>query len=62
MTNVWGPRFFRSLTKDPELSQIPVIVISGLSRPELAIKKAVATLSKPFDRDELLRLVRENIG
>ena len=62
MKKEWGPRFYRRLTKDDEYQDIPVIVISGLPRPELAIKRAVATLPKPFDREELLKVVKDTIG
>ena len=62
MKKEWGPRFYRRLTKDDEYQDIPVIVISGLPRPELAIKRAVATLAKPFDRDELIKIVKDTIG
>lgn len=61
MPGEWGPRFYRHLSQDPELKNIPVIVISGLSGNEYAISKAVATLTKPFDREELLSIVKENI-
>ncbi len=62
MPKEWGPRFYRKYTKDPELKKIPVIVISGLSANQYAIKNALATLSKPFDRDELLKIVKDAIG
>ncbi|MBS3731538.1 MAG: response regulator [Desulfobacterales bacterium] len=61
MPGEWGPRFYRKLTEDPALKNIPVVVISGLSGHQYAINKAVASISKPFDRDELLRVVKENI-
>jgi two-component system, cell cycle response regulator DivK len=57
----WGPRFFRKMSSDKELKNTPVIVISGLSGNQYAISKAVASLSKPFDRDQLLKIVREHI-
>lgn len=62
MHKEWGPRFYRKLTKDKEFQDIPVIVISGLARAELAIKKAAATIKKPFDKDELLKIVKDVIG
>jgi CheY-like chemotaxis protein len=62
MQREWGPRFFRRMTQHPKFKDIPVIVISGLSRPELAIKKAVATLRKPFDKTELLDIIKKTIG
>ncbi len=61
MPGEWGPRFYRHLSQEPKLKNIPVIVISGLSGNEYAISKAVASLTKPFDRDELLKLIKENI-
>lgn len=63
MPKEWGPRFYRKLTQQGgEFKNIPVIVISGLEGNKYAIKKAVASLSKPFDREELLRIVRETLG
>ena len=58
----WGPRFYRKLTADKALKNIPVIVISGLSGNKYAVTKAVASLSKPFDRNELLKIVKKTIG
>lgn len=62
MPGEWGPRFYHKLSQDPELKDIPVIVISGLSGHECAVVNAVASLSKPFDRDELLKIVRETLN
>ncbi|MFH1136873.1 MAG: response regulator [Pseudomonadota bacterium] len=62
MPQEWGPHFFRRLSKDPEHKDLPVIVISGVSRPELAIKKVVAVIKKPFDREELLSVIKKTIG
>lgn len=61
MPGEWGPRFYRQISQDKDLKNVPVIVISGLSGNEYAISKAVATLSKPFDREELLTIIKENI-
>jgi len=61
MPREWGPRFYRQLSQDPELKNIPVIVISGLSGHQYAIAKAVASLAKPFDREELLKIVKETL-
>jgi len=62
MPEEWGPRFYRKLMKENEFKKIPVIVISGLTGGKYAIQKAVASLTKPFDRDELLRIVKDTIG
>ena len=62
MPEVTGPQFYRKYTKMDEFKDIPVVVVSGLAKPHLAIKKAVAVVEKPFDRDELLSIVRDHIG
>lgn len=62
MPKEWGPRFYRELTQDEELGGIPVIVISGLAGNKYAIPKAVASFTKPFDREELLKVVKETLG
>ena len=62
MPEQWGPRFYRRLTKNKLLKDIPVIVISGLSGSKYSIPKAAAHLNKPFDPDQLLQLVRNQIG
>jgi DNA-binding response OmpR family regulator len=58
----WGPRFYREMSRDNDLKNIPVIVISGMPDNEFAVTNAVASLTKPFDRDQLLRIVKETIG
>lgn len=62
MPNEWGPRFYRKFSQIDELKETPVIVISGLSGIHLAIRKAVATIHKPFDPDEVLKIVKDTIG
>jgi len=62
MPGEWGPRFYRQLSQDPKLKNIPVIVISGLSGHQYAVVKAVASLTKPFDRNELLKIVKETLN
>jgi CheY-like chemotaxis protein len=61
MPDEWGPRFYRRLAKDPELKNTPVIVVSGLAGRH-AIKNAVAFVSKPFDPDKLIGIVRGTLG
>ena len=61
MPGDWGPRFYRKMVQQKELKNTPVIVISGLSGSEHAIGRAVASISKPFDRDELLKIVKDTI-
>ncbi len=62
MPKEWGPRFYRELSQDKEHGSIPVIVISGLAGNKYAIQKAVASFTKPFDRAELLKVIKETIG
>lgn len=62
MPGEWGPRFYRKLSQNDELKRTPVIVISGLNANKYAIPKAVATLTKPFDAEELLKIVKDTIG
>ena len=61
MPEEWGPRFYRKMCQEKSLKNIPVIVISGLSGGDHAIGKAVAYLSKPFDREKLLKIVKETL-
>ena len=59
MPGEWGPRFYSKMVQNTTLKNIPVIVISGMSGNEYAISKAVASLTKPFDRKELLKIVQD---
>lgn len=62
MPEVTGPQFYRKYTQMDDLKDIPVIVISGMAKPHLAVKKAVAVVEKPFERNELLKIVKGAIG
>lgn len=62
MPEEWGPRFYRKLCQDEQFKNIPVIVISGITGSKYAIQKAVASLTKPFDREQLLKIVKDTIG
>ncbi len=63
MPEDWGPRFHRKLGQmGLEYKNIPVIVISGLTGNKYAVPKAVASFTKPFDREELLDTVNKVIG
>jgi len=61
MPKEWGPRFYRKLIKNKAFKDIPVVVISGLDGDH-ALKNAVAFVSKPFDPDKVLEIVRDTIG
>jgi CheY-like chemotaxis protein len=54
-----GPMFYRKMSKDEAYQQIPIIVVSGLSAPHRAIKKAAAVVNKPFNPNEMINLVKE---
>jgi len=69
MPSETGQKFYRKLCKDPELSSIPVIICSGVtrykelfSRDHATMPKPFAFIEKPIDRDELLRKVKEACG
>ncbi|HWR04201.1 MAG TPA: response regulator [Humidesulfovibrio sp.] len=62
MPEEWGPRFYRKFSQKPEFKDLPVIVISGLAGIHLAIRKAVATVSKPFEPAQVLEIVEKTIG
>ena len=57
----WGPRFYRKLRKEPDLKDIPIIVISGIDGDH-AVKGAVAFVSKPFDPEKIIGIVKNTIG
>lgn len=61
MPEGWGSQFYRQVSKDDALKEIPVIVISGVSGRH-AVKKAIAYLAKPFDPDKLIAIVKKAIG
>jgi CheY-like chemotaxis protein len=61
MPGEWGPRFYRKLRQDKVFRDIPVIVISGIDGDH-AIKDAVAFVSKPFDPEKIVGIVKNTIG
>jgi CheY-like chemotaxis protein len=62
MPDEWGPRFYRKFSQKPEFKDLPVVVISGLAGIHLAIRKAVATVNKPFDPAQVIEIVERAIG
>ena len=61
MPGEWGPRFYRKLRKEPDLKDIPIIVISGIDGDH-AVKGAVAFVNKPFDPEKIIGIVKNTIG
>jgi CheY-like chemotaxis protein len=61
MPGEWGPRFYRKLRKDKDVRDTPVIVVSGIDGDH-AVKDAIAFISKPFDPEKLIGIVKNTIG
>jgi CheY-like chemotaxis protein len=57
-----GTEFYRKMQKDKQISDTPVIIVSGLAGRHLAVRKPVAVFDKPIDHDEYLKAVRDAIG
>lgn len=62
MPDEWGPKFHQRFSAMPQYKDIPVVVISGLPGIHRAIRKAVATLSKPFNPEDVLKIVESAVG
>ncbi|MFC1730043.1 response regulator [candidate division KSB1 bacterium] len=69
MPNQTGVKFYRTIKADESLKDIPVIIISGVTRyKELfrrnhkTLPKPKAFIEKPIDRNQVLEKVRELIG
>ena len=54
MPDQTGTDFNRKLSRDKNLKDTPIIVVSGLSVRYLAVKKAVAVFDKPIVPEEFL--------
>ena len=62
MPHEWGPRFYRKFSQKEEFKDLPVVVISGLTGHDMAIRKAVAAIHKPFEPEAVLAAVRKACG
>lgn len=62
MPNETGTGFYRKLSRDKDLSETPVIVVSGLAGRDLAVRKPVAVFDKPIDPDEFIATVDKTLG
>ncbi len=61
MPGMSGWEFLRAQKGDPELREIPVIVLSALGGERSSIEAAgQGFIEKPFDLDELLQTVRRH--
>ena len=62
MPDQTGTDFNRKLSRDKDLKDTPIIVVSGLSVRYLAVKKAEAVFDKPIDPDEFLAAVKKALA
>ncbi len=59
MPNKSGTDFYRKLSRDKEIGDIPVIVVSGVAGRDLAVKRPAASFDKPINPTAYLRAVQE---
>lgn len=57
-----GWEFRRRQRSDPELAQVPVVVLSAIDPNRAADLEGAAFLKKPLDFDRLLALIRQYTG
>ena len=57
-----GTDFYRKLSRNKDLKDTPVIVVSGLTGRHLVAREPVAVFDKPIDREEFLAAVEEALG
>ena len=70
-----GVGFYRLIKKENDLKDIPIIIITGFTKdinPKMdferflserkSVNKPEGYLEKPVDREELLKIIKENIG
>jgi CheY-like chemotaxis protein len=69
MPNETGVKLYREFHADPELSKIPVIIVSGVTRYKELFARDHATMPKPFafvekpvNKTELLTKISQAIG
>jgi CheY-like chemotaxis protein len=72
MPEMGGVQFFRKVREDPEFSEIPLVIVTGIARDDPEMDEMVsyfledehlpmpdAYLEKPFENEELLRVVHD---
>jgi CheY-like chemotaxis protein len=59
-----GTKFYQKFRKDEDYKHIPIIVVTGQDSPHRSLKpeKVVAIVAKPFEPEDLVRLVQGAIG
>ena len=61
-----GVKFFREIQGDPDISEIPVIIVTGVSqdfekfiKTRKQVRPPAGYLAKPIDREEFIKQVKE---
>jgi CheY-like chemotaxis protein len=54
-----GTDLYRKLRNKKELSEIPIIVVSGLAGRNIAVSRSVPVIDKPIDEQQLLSEVQK---
>jgi CheY-like chemotaxis protein len=62
MPDQTGTEFYKRMSRDKDLSAIPIIVISGLAGRNLAVKSPIAVFDKPIDAQEFIDVVQKALG
>ena len=69
MPNKTGVKFYREIKKDTAFKDIPVLIISGVtkygelfSRDHRTLPKPEAFIEKPIDKEVLLNKIKELLG
>ena len=57
-----GTDFARKLSRDKELKNTPIIVVSALAGRELAVHKPAAVFDKPIDPDKFIEAVEQALS
>ncbi|MBD3333436.1 response regulator [candidate division GN15 bacterium] len=56
-----GTDFYRKVSREADLKDVPVVVVSGVPGRHLAVPKPAAVFEKPIDREKLLATVQDLI-
>ncbi|MEN6302349.1 MAG: response regulator [Armatimonadia bacterium] len=57
-----GPELLATMDVEPDLKDVPVVVISTAEEPGEAVEREVRHLRKPFEPSEVKQVVREMLG
>ena len=62
MANGTGTDFYRMLHHRKDLSDIPIIVVSGVAGRRISVNREIPVLDKPIDDAKLLAEVKKALG